>query len=274
MRLPKPHNRRAAQLVVATEIAAVPTAASKPCKGPKGPLLQNMQQILFVLLLMQGPTPETAAPMFPGGAYISYNSVIGARDSRPHEGTFDFAAGLRRDLQLSIALPITTTESGDQKKTGLGDAMFALKYRFLRVDSGRGTTQSSVSLGWRTASSATTSPTDLFLNGSFTYTGLFGVKKLVADSSIDYFVRNDEINSRLWMPYRPYQSRSVGAEWWIGPSLSWQHNVIDKGTVLSPGGATYVSPAAGTILWAGLDFPGNNRRWSFGITRQFRLPGK
>ena len=233
-----------------------------------------MQQIVFVLLLMQGATPETAAPIFPGGGYISYNSVIGARDSRPHEGIFAFAAGLRRDLELSIALPVTTSEWGGQKKTRLGDSMFALKYRFLRLDSLRGTTQASVSAGWRTASSVTRSPTDLYLNGSFTYTGLFGIRKLVADSSTDYFVRNDEINSRLWLPYRPYQSASVGAEWWIGPSLSWQHTVIDNGTVFSAGGATYVSPKAGTILWAGLDFPGNNRRWSFGITRQFRLPGK
>jgi hypothetical protein len=45
---------------------------------------------------------------------------------------------------------------------------------------------------------------------NFTYTGLFDIKKLVADLSTDYFARNDEINSRLWLSYRPFQSRSVG----------------------------------------------------------------
>jgi len=212
--------------------------------------------------------------MFPGGGYVSYNSVFGARASRPHEGILVFAAGLRRDVQLSVELPLASVDTIGRKRTGVGESTLALKYRFLRIDSERGTTQASVSAGPRFASSVTDSPADIFLNGSFTYTGLFRIKKLVADLSTDYFARKDEIDSRLWVSYRPYQSSSVGAEWWIGPSLSWQHNVIDRGTVLSPGGVTFVSPAAGLVLWAGIDFPEDNHRWTFGVTRQFRLPGR
>jgi hypothetical protein len=233
-----------------------------------------MQHLLILWLMAQGPTPESAAPIFPSGAYVSYNSILGARESRPHEGVFAFAAGLRRDLQLSAQVPVTTSESTAKRQTAIGDSIVALKYRFLRFDSDRGTTQASVSVGPRFPSRVTDSPADVYVNASFTYTGLLDVKKLVADLSTDVFLRNDEINSRLWVSYRPYQSKSVGAEWWIGPSLSWQHNVIDRGTVLVPGIVTYVSPAAGTVVWSGFEVPENNRRWSFGITRQFRLPGK
>jgi hypothetical protein len=233
-----------------------------------------MQCFLILWLMAQGPTPESAAPIFPSGAYVSYNSVIGARESTPHEGVVGFAAGLRRDLQLSAQIPLTTSDSDGKRQTAIGDSIVALKYRFLRFDSDRGTTQVSVSAGPRFPSRVTNSPADLYLNTSFTYTGLLDVKKLVADLSIDFLPRNDEINSRLWVSYRPYQSKSVGAEWWIGPSLSWQHNVIDGGSVLAPGLVTYLSPAAGTIFWTGVEFPERNRRWSLGITRQFRLPGK
>src|SRR5262245_35933431 len=133
-------------------------------------------QFLFLLLLAgQGPTPETAAPMFPGGAYVSYNSIFGSRDSRPHEGVFAFAVGLRRDLQLSVQVPITTTNELRNRKTSIGESLIAMKYRFLRIDSDRGTTQASVSLGPRFSSSVTNSPPDLYLNGSFTYTGLFHI---------------------------------------------------------------------------------------------------
>ena len=233
-----------------------------------------MQCLVILLLMAQGPTPESASPIFPSGAYVSYNSIVGARESRPHEGVFSFAEGLRRDLQVSAQIPLTTSESAGKRQTAIGNTVVALKYRFLRFDSDRGTTQASVSVGPRLSSRVTTSPMDLYLNASFTYTGLLDVKKLVADVSTDFLPRSHEVNSRLWLSYRPYQSSSVGAEWWIGPSLSWQHNVIDQGTVLAPGVVTYLSPAAGTIFWTGLEFPESNRRWSFGITRQFRLPGK
>jgi hypothetical protein len=226
---------------------------------------------LLVMLLAQGPTPETAASMFPGGAYVSYNSVFSARASRPHDGVFAFAVGLRRDLQFSAEIPVTTSKIAGVNRTGLGESAISMKYRFLRMDSARGTTQASVSLGPRFASSVTEAPLDVFINGSFTYTGLFNIRKLVADVSTDYFPRNDEIDARLWLSYRPYQSQSVGSEWWIGPSVTWQQNVIDRGTV-APGAVTYISPVAGTVFWAGIEFPDGRRRLSFGVTRQFIFP--
>jgi hypothetical protein len=70
-----------------------------------------MQRLLILWLMAQGPTPESAAPIFPGGGYVSYNSILGARESRPHEGVFAFAAGLRRDLQVFAQVPLTTSNS-------------------------------------------------------------------------------------------------------------------------------------------------------------------
>src|SRR4051812_5580935 len=103
-----------------------------------------MHGLLILWLMAQGPSPETAPPIFPGGAYISYNSVINARDSRPHEGIINFSAGVRRDLQLSLQLAAVTSESNRQRQTRIGDTIIAMKYRFLRFDSARGTTQWSV----------------------------------------------------------------------------------------------------------------------------------
>jgi hypothetical protein len=233
-----------------------------------------MRHLFLFWLMVQGPTPETASPMFPRGGYVSYNSILAARESRPHEGIFAVAAGIRRDVQVSAQVPWTIGKSTGGRQSAIGNSIVAVKYRFLRLDSDRGTTQAAVSAGPRFSSRVGNSTSDLYLNGSFTYTGLLHMKKLVADLSTDLFLRNKEVSSRLWLSYRPYQSASGGAEWWLGPSLNWQHNVIDRGSVFAPGAATYVSPAAGTILWLGIEFPERNRRVSLGITRQFRLPGK
>ena len=65
----------------------------------------------------QGPAPETAPPLFPGGGLVSYNSVFTARGPMPgasgnipvtafptfsHEGEFNFTWGFRRDWELSF----------------------------------------------------------------------------------------------------------------------------------------------------------------------------
>src|SRR5262245_33698464 len=150
-----------------------------------------MKKFFALWLIAQGPTPESAAPIFPNGAYVSYNSTVGARQSRPHEGVCSFAEGLRRDLQLSGQVPLTTSDSTGKRQTAIGNTVVALKYRFLRVDSDRGTTQASVSAGPRLPSRVTDSPADLYLNASFTYTGLLDVKKLVADVSSDLLPRNE-----------------------------------------------------------------------------------
>ncbi len=291
----------------------------------------------------QGPTPETGATLFPGGAYVSYNSIFTTRrvagsasspspTARPtfeHEAPFVFAWGIRRDFQLTAVVPIVTTRfdvptsgsSGSRPAplggTGLGDTLMFLKYRFLRRDSERGTTQASVSLGSKLPTGRTnlrdsagvllpaglqpgSGSTDLFLNVSWTYTGLFHIERLVADESITYLWRSQgtqgmqlgsSLESRFWLSYRPYQSPSVGKEWWVGPAITWQHAGDDRqagirqadsgGDALLLGITTYLSPRAGMTLWFGIGFPvvqttsaarmQMKRRYSFGITQQFRL---
>jgi hypothetical protein len=142
--------------------------------------------------------------------------------------------------------------------------------------------------------------TDLFLSFNGTYTGLFNIKKLVADAAVDYLHRTegtqatklgDDVHTRLYFPYRPYQSHSVGREWWIGPQLVWTHAGYDRvamarqadtgGEIVSVGAATYFSPRGGLELWFGIDFPvvqRNNgiqdttdRHISFGIGKQFQF---
>lgn len=291
----------------------------------------------------QGPTPETGATLFPGGAYVSYDSTLTTRRTvsrasplslavRPmfeHEAPFTFSWGIRRDFQLTAVVPIVTTRfdafaaglSGSAPATvggtGLGDILFFLKYRFLRRDSERGTTQASVSLGPKLPTGRTSlrdraglllpaglqpgsGSADLFLSVSGTYTGLFHVERLVADESLTYLWRSEgtqrtrlgsSLESRFWLSYRPYQSPSVDKEWWVGPAVTWRHLGDDReggirqansgGDALLLGITTYVSPRAGMNLWFGVDFPmaqttnraqiEMKRRYSFGITQQFRL---
>ena len=138
-----------ARLARRTLLAAVGTGVS--CVGTAS------------LSRVQGPTPETGATLFPGGAYISYNSIfttrglaagseaklpITARPTFMHEIPLTFAWGFRRDFQLTVVVPIVNTRfeasaSGRTNRpggTGLGDVLVLLKYRFLRLDSERGTT--------------------------------------------------------------------------------------------------------------------------------------
>ena len=115
----------------------------------------------------QGPMPEEGATLFPYGALVSYGSTfrIGthmeetdtdASESGTHP-TFastmplTFSWSFRRDLQFSAQLPIVTKRielpQEDQSEAGMGDALITLKYRFLRFDSERGTTQMSFAVG-------------------------------------------------------------------------------------------------------------------------------
>lgn len=70
--------------------------------------------LFFVMLVSaarrQGPAPETAPPLFPGGGLISYNSIFATRGLLPqsasipptarptfaHEGDFNFTWGFHR----------------------------------------------------------------------------------------------------------------------------------------------------------------------------------
>ena len=275
----------------------------------------------------------------PGGGLLSYGADFISRRSpagvnsipptiRP---TFEvgqpiaFAWGIRRDVEL-VAITSIATDHLDLPSSapairtggsGLGDSLVLLKYRFLRLDSERGTTQASITIGPKLPTGRTdlrdasgsllpgtlqpgSGSTDLFVNFSGTYTGLFRVEKLVADTTISYWLRTEgiertrlgnELDWRLYVPYRPYQSHRVGPEWWIGPSLSWQHFGYDRiagvrqansgGDFLNLGGTTYFSPHAGLELWFGVEFAvaqqmngiqdRMRRRISVGISKQFQL---
>lgn len=190
--------------------------------------------VTLVLLLCapvvqaQGPAPETAPPLFPGGGLISYNSIFTTRGSIPsvsggippltarptysHEGDFNFTWGFYRNLDLTVVLPFVTNHFDMMPMstvggTGLGDAMVLVKYRFCRRDSQRGTTQASVTGGPKVPTGRTdltagngnllpaglqpgSGSTDLFLAANWTYTGFFNVKRLVADEDFHLLWRS------------------------------------------------------------------------------------
>src|SRR5690242_3268230 len=111
----------------------------------------------------QGPAPETAPPLFPGGGLVSYSSNFTTRGpmpelnlltSRPtfsHQGDFNFTWGFHPNFDLTVMVPVVTNHFDARGVslggTGLGDAIALIKYRFYRRDSERGTTQASVTVG-------------------------------------------------------------------------------------------------------------------------------
>ncbi len=288
----------------------------------------------------QGPAPETAPPLFPGGGLISYNSIfttrglisspsgdlpLTARPTFSHTGDFNFTWGVRRDFDVTVLVPVVTNHfkipgaNGNPVSggTGLGDAMVLVKYRFYRRDSKRGTTQASVTLGPKVPTGRTdlagmngkrlpaslqpgSGSTDFFVAANWTYTGLFHLRRLVADEDFQSLLRalgtqksrlGSDVESRFWISYRPYESRDGAREWFIGPVLTWLHSQDDRiaavtqsgsgGDVLLAGITTYVGVRPGMHVWLGMDcdvahsagamFMPVRRHISFGITRQFRL---
>ena len=285
----------------------------------------------------QGAAPETAPPLFPSGGLVSYNSVFTTRGLMPqlaggipatarptfaHEGAFNFTWAFYRNFDLTILVPIVTNHfdmvgTPTVRGTGLGDAMLLVKYRFYRRDSQRGTTQASVTLGPKLSTGRTdlrdgngsllpaslqpgSGSTDFFLAANWTYTGLFNVRRLVADEDFHSLIRSQgtqqtrlgsDIESRFWLSYRPYESKNVAREWFIGPVLTWLHAQDDRiagasqsgsgGDLLLAGVTTYVGLRPGMHVWLGMDwdvarstgalFMPVRRHISFGITQQFRL---
>jgi hypothetical protein len=290
---------------------------------------------LFVTLaaLAQGPAPETAPPLFPGGGLVSYNSNFETRartqasispTSYPtfsHEGDFNFTWGFRPNFDLAVIVPVATMrfESAGNSVggTGLGDIMALVKYRFYRHDSERGTTQASVTFGPKLPTGqtglsgakgvllpATLQPgsgsTDLFLAGNLTYTGLFNIRRLVVDEDFHSLLRTtgtqdtnlgNNLTSRFWLSYRPYEAKDGSKEWFIGPDLLWLYQANEKvagktqeefgGQELLAGATTFVGVRPGMHLWLGIDwdiahsngaaFNPLRRHITFGITQQFRL---
>jgi hypothetical protein len=284
----------------------------------------------------QGPAPESAPPLFPGGALISYNTVLTTRpmfaaggaipaSARPtfsRQEVLNFTWGFHPNFDLTVLLPVVTNHfdspsTASRGGTGLGDAFFLVKYRFYRRDSERGTTQASLTFGPKIPTGRTdlldtsgarlpaglqpgSGSTDLFLAVNWTYTGLFNLRRLVADEDFHSLIRSQgtratrlgtDFESRFWLSYRPYESKNVTREWFIGPELTLLHAQDDRvagvnqagsgGNVLLAGVTTFVGVRPGMHLWFGMDwdvahsngalFMPERRHISFGITQQFRL---
>jgi hypothetical protein len=281
----------------------------------------------------QSAAPETAPTLFPGGGLVSAGtlfttrSMVGpltttARPTLSHEEVLNFTWGFFRDFDLTILLPVVTNRfdipnARGNGGTGFGDSIVLIKYRFLRRDSERGTTQASVTVGPKVptgrtnlvGTNGTTLPaglqpgsgsTDLFLGANWTYTGLFHIKRLVADEDIHGLIRTqgiqathlgDDIESRFWLSYRPYEARDGAREWFIGPAFTWLHSQDDRtagvtyhdsgGEVALAGITTYVGVRPGMHVWFAMDwdvahsrgdrFMPVQRYVSFGVTQQFRM---
>lgn len=245
-----------------------------------------------------------------------------ARPTFSHEGDFNFTWGFYRNFDFTILVPIVTNHFASAIEptvggTGLGDAMVLVKYRFYRRDSQRGTMQASLTFGPKLPTGRTdltdgngallpaslqpgSGSTDLFLAGNWTYTGLFDFKRLVADEDFHALLRTqgtqatrpgNNLESRFWLSYRPYESKKVEREWFIGPDLTWIHSQDDRiagvtqngsgGDILLAGVTTYVGLRPGMHVWLGMDwdvahsagamFMPVGRHISFGITQQFRV---
>lgn len=303
-------------------------------EGRRACLLPLMLFLVFTCY-GQGPAPETAPPLFPGGGLVSYSSVLTTRSQMgvtsgipptafptfSHKGDVNFTWGFYRDFDLTVLVPIVTNHFENASTstvggTGIGDAMLLVKYRFYRRDSPRGTTQASITLGPKIPTGGTdltanngllpaglqpgSGSTDLFIGANWTYTGLFNVRRLVADEDFHALLRSEgtqrtrlgsDIESRFWLSYRPYESKDVSREWFIGPSVTWLHSQDESiagvtqsgsgGDVLLLGITTYVGLRPGMHLWAGGDwdvahstgplFMPVRSHFSFGITQQFRM---
>jgi hypothetical protein len=296
---------------------------------------------LFVIFLLsltsagmgQGPAPETAPPLFPGGGLVSYNSNFTTRGLMPvlnpltvrptfaHEGDFTFTWGFHPDFDLTVSVPVVTSRfdagTASVGGTGLGDVMALVKYRFYRRDSERGTTQASATGGLKLPTGRTdltdangrllpaglqagSGSTDFFLAANWTYTGLFNVRRLVADGDFHSLLRStgtqatnlgNDLTSRFWLSYRPYEAKTGSREWFIGPDLTWLYSqdesvsgVTQEGSgmnVLLAGATTYVGVRPGTHIWFGMDWAVAHstgitsmpvrRHISFGVTQQFRM---
>src|SRR6267154_1829363 len=132
--------------------------------------------------------------------------------------------------------------------------MVGVKYRIYRRDSERGTTQASLTAALKLPTGGTglthasrkrlpaglqpgSGSSDLFLAAHWTYTGLFNIKRLVADEDFHALIRTQGtqstrlgqgVQSRFWLSYRPYESKNGAREWFIGPVLTWLHSQDDR----------------------------------------------
>jgi hypothetical protein len=253
--------------------------------------------------LMPEPNPLTVRPTF------------------SHEGDFNFTWGFHPNFDLTVVVPLVTNRFDANGisvgGTGLGDTLAVIKYRFYRRDSERGTTQASVTFGPKIPTGRTdltdangkvlpaglqagSGSTDLFAGVNWTYTGLFNFRRLVADEDFHSLLRStgtqatnlgNDVESRFWLSYRPYEAKNGAREWFIGPDLTWLYSqdesvsgVTQHGSgmnALLAGATTYIGVRPGMHLWFGMDWAVAHstgamsmpfrRHISFGITQQFRM---
>jgi len=256
----------------------------------------------------------------------SGNMPSTARPTLSHDGLFNLTWGFHRDFAFTALVPVVTnrfdmsmpTTHSTVGGTGLGDVILLVKYRFYRRDSERGTTQASVTFGPKLPTGTTnltstngvllpaglqlgSGSTDFFVAGNWTYTGVFNLKRLVTDEDFHATLRSQGTQktqlgsnavSRFWLSYRPYQSKNLAHEWFIGPALTWLHMQDDRigginqagsgGDVFMAGVTSYVGLRPGLHVWIGADwdvahstgatFMPIRRHISFGVTRQFKMP--
>jgi len=243
------------------------------------------------------------------------------RPTLSHEGDFNFTWGFHPNLDVTVIVPVITNHFDAPRVsaggTGLGDVLALVKYRFYRRDSERGTTQASFTLGPKLPTGRTdlrnisggivpaglqpgSGSTDFFLAANWTYTGLFNIRRLVADGDFHSLLRStgtqstklgNDVASRFWLSYRPYEAKDGSREWFIGPDLTWLYSQNDTisgitqsgsgSNALLTGATSYVGVRPGMHVWFGMDWtvvhsagPMSQpirRHISFGITQQFRL---
>jgi hypothetical protein len=142
--------------------------------------------------------------------------------------------------------------------------------------------------------------TDFLLAANWTYTGLFNIRRLVADEDFHSLLRTQgtqamrlggDVESRFWVSYRPYEAKDGSREWFIGPVVTWLYSQNESisgvtqtgsgGNALLAGVTTYVGLRPGMHIWLGMDWDVAHTTGtqympvrshiSFGLTRQFRM---
>src|SRR4029077_9244578 len=91
----------------------------------------------------QGPAPETAPPLFPGGGLVSYNSIFTTRSLMPgtsggipvtafptfsHEADFNFTWGFYRNFDLAVLVPVVTNRYASETRLQLGELVWAMRW--------------------------------------------------------------------------------------------------------------------------------------------------
>ncbi len=131
--------------------------------------------------------------------------------------------------------------------------MVLVKYRFYRRDSPRGTTQASVTVGPKIPTAGLTltgangsllpgglqpgsGSTDFFVGGvgrtpAFSISGDWSRMRIFTRLSAPGNAGDtawQRTRSRFWLSYRPYESKNVAREWFIGPVLTWLYSQDER----------------------------------------------